>query len=426
MEARFWSVDERSIRPGPMNKRFACLHFVREIRNSLGGVVSTVVDLCQSMAARGHQITLLTCDGRDVPSRWTDAPGQWPRVVEAPHSKVTRLLLSRDALDRCRDLAGEIDVAHLHTPWELGNYQLSPLLRRQRVPYVITVHGMLDHYTMAQKNLKKRMFLALGGRRLFRRATTVHFTAQSEMDQALNYVPGGDRSYVESCALDLTPYRDLPGTEPAYRAFPQIKRDVPTLLFLSRVHPKKRVEALLQAAAILQQAGRRHQVLIAGPGDPQYLAAFEDFGRRTRNRRIHLAAWHGTGPGETVVVSDGRRLRAADAPGEFRFGAARGDGLRSPRHHDAWYGHLARVAIGRRDDRRRFAAEHCRRGDRRRWRSGKTATLGRQGQEFVHRWLDADRVAASYENMYFDAIRRGIPPFDGKPAELKGQVLAAR
>lgn len=409
-----------------MKKRFACLHFVREIRNSLGGVVSTVVDLCQSMSARGHQITLVTCDGRDAPAHWTNATGQWPRVLEVSHSRLTRLLLNRSALDRCRDLAGEIDVAHLHTPWELGNYQLSSLLRRQGVPYVITVHGMLDHYTMAQKALKKRTFLALGGRRLFRRATTVHFTAQSEMDQALNYVPGVDRSYVESCALDLTPYRDLPGIEPAHRAFPQIERTVPTLLFLSRVHPKKRVESLLRAAAILQQAGRRYQVLIAGPGDPQYVSHLKS-----------LAAELGIGKctlflGMVQGIEKRSLYQLADAfvlpTHQENFGLvlpeamACGVPVITTRGTDIWRELQSGGATIVDGSPQSIAdAVIAVTGD-----PEKRRTLGQQGQEFVHRWLDADRVAASYENMYFDAIRRGIPPFDGKPATLKGEVLAAR
>ena len=45
-----------------MNERFSCIHFIREIRSELGGVVTAVTDLSQSMAAHGHRIIIVTCD----------------------------------------------------------------------------------------------------------------------------------------------------------------------------------------------------------------------------------------------------------------------------------------------------------------------------------------------------------------------------
>ena len=49
---------------------------------------------------------------------------------------------------------------------------------------MLSVHGMLDDWSMAQRRLKKRLFLALAGNRLLRGAAAVHCTAQAELEQA--------------------------------------------------------------------------------------------------------------------------------------------------------------------------------------------------------------------------------------------------
>lgn len=408
-----------------MSHRISCLHYVREIRKSLGGVVSTVLDLCGSTAARGHRVVLVTCDAADVPSHWLDGGDRMPEVVVVAPSRTSKRLLSRSALQKCNELAETIDLAHLHTPWELGNYQLGPLFRRHSVPYVVTVHGMLDHYVMAQKAMKKRVFLSLGGRRLFTQATTIHFTAQSEQEQASTYVSVADRAFVESCAIDLSLYRDLPGLEPAYRAFPEIDRDKPKILFLSRVHPKKGLDLLLRAMKILRAASRSYQLLIAGPGEDRYIAELKSLAEElgvadevqflgmvsgvektslyqtadvfvlpTHQENFGLVLPEAMACGTPVITT-----RGTDIWRELESGGATIVDESPSQIADAV------VAVTADPERRR--------------------RLGEQGREFVYGWLDADRIAASYESMYFDAIRRGIPPFSSTAVVKGGDVVVA-
>ena len=255
-----------------MTKTFTCIHFIEAIRSELGGVVSAVIDVCTSLALRRHRVIVATCDGTDAPAEWRSNASGRPQLLELPPSRLTGRLVSGAGVARFAHLLEKVDVAHLHTPWSLGNYQLSKTLRSTRIPYVVSVHGMLDHYSMQKKSLKKHAFLWFGGRRLFRDATAIHFTAEEERTQALHYIPGADRAVVEPCLVDLKPYDRLPGPEIAYQTFPQLKASWPKLLFLSRVHPKKGVDILLRAAAALKGSFPNLQVLIAGPGDERYLA----------------------------------------------------------------------------------------------------------------------------------------------------------
>jgi glycosyltransferase involved in cell wall biosynthesis len=405
-----------------MNRRFSCIHFIREIRSELGGVVTAVIDLSQSMAERGHRITIVTCDAQDVPAAWSSGEGNWPSVIEVPTSSFSKLLLSRQGVKTFAELLPSVDVAHLHTPWDLCNFQLMPHLKRHRKPYLVTAHGMLDHYSMGKKSLKKRTFLALGGRRLFRNATTLHFTAQAEMEQALHYVPGADRALVQCYALDLSSYNPLPGPEPALSAFPQIKRDARKVLFLSRIHPKKGVDLLLRAGAIMKERGHAVQLLIAGPTEERYLAELK---RLTAALKIEemvefLGMVRGVEKRSLYEASDVFVLPTH----QENFGLvlaeamACGTAVVTTRGTDIWHELQqagARIVDLTPED---IAAgiwevisdpENCRR-------------IGQQGCDFVYQWLDRDCVSTAYEKMYYDAVSRGLPPFEPAAAPTLSTV----
>ena len=251
-----------------------CAHFITNVRLEEGGVVRAVLDFCRVFAAAGHPTTLLTCDPADVPRAWLDGGDGLPTVVEIDRPRGPLELLPRSALARLTEVLRDVDVVHLHAPWVTANVQIASVARGLGKPYLLTAHGMLDDWSMNQKRLKKRAFLALVGNRLLRGAARVHCTAQAELDQARRFLPR-ENGVVLPLLMDLSEYAEPPGPAMARDRFPPLRADVPKLLFLSRVHPKKGVEQLIAAAAVLRKRGRPCTVLIAGPGDPPYVAALE-------------------------------------------------------------------------------------------------------------------------------------------------------
>ena len=83
--------------------------------------------------------------------------------------------------------------------------------------------------------------------------------------------------------FDLAPFRDLPGPSLARDSIGAAQTSDPVILFLSRLHYKKQPEVLIDAAAILRDAGRAFRVLIAGTGEPGYEAQL-----RERVARLNL------------------------------------------------------------------------------------------------------------------------------------------
>src|SRR5262245_12057358 len=103
-----------------------------------GGVVRALLDLCTALAARGHRVTLLTLDARDVPAEWNGNGQGRPRVELLGRAMGRLPWLSRDAGRRFASVIDQADMLHLHVPWDPLCQRLARLARRRGVPYVVS------------------------------------------------------------------------------------------------------------------------------------------------------------------------------------------------------------------------------------------------------------------------------------------------
>jgi glycosyltransferase involved in cell wall biosynthesis len=246
-------------------------HFLQAIRLERGGVVRAVLDLATLTAARGTPVTVVTHDAQDRPAEWKPGEPGTPDVVTiGPWGPLMRL--TRAQLRTFAEIIREQDVLHIHACWNPANTQLADIARRVGTPYVQSVHGMLDDWSMQQSTLKKKVFLAMGGYRTLRGARFVHCTAEAELTQAKKWFAPAE-GIVVPLVFDLAPYRELPGPNAAREAFADALAgdETPSVLFLSRVHYKKGPDVFIRAMGLLKDRGVACRGLIAGTAeDPAY------------------------------------------------------------------------------------------------------------------------------------------------------------
>jgi len=169
-------------------------------------------------------------------------------------------------------------VLQLHGVWERANIQISGMARRVGTPYVVSLRGMLDDWCMAQRGLKKRMYLRLGGRKVLEGAAYVHCTAEGELEQSHKWFPKGHGRVIPNL-MDLDVFSTLRGPGPAEQQWPELKGPGPHLLFLSRLHVKKGIEHLLAAMPRLLEAFPDIQLFMVGPGEDEYVASLKQLAR---------------------------------------------------------------------------------------------------------------------------------------------------
>jgi glycosyltransferase involved in cell wall biosynthesis len=164
----------------------------------------------------------------------------------------------------------QFDVVHIHAVFNHSSVAAASACRKHHVPYVVRPLGSLDPWSMKQKRFRKQIFWRLLGGRLIRDAAAVHYTSQAEKELSeqtlkLNHghvVPLG----VEESSVTPKNGEELPSLFPSLNGNPYV-------LVLSRLHPKKALDILIDAFAEVT-SDRRFQnwrLIIAGDGDSDYV-----------------------------------------------------------------------------------------------------------------------------------------------------------
>lgn len=164
--------------------------------------------------------------------------------------------------------AADYDLLHIHALFSFSSLAAAWAAWRAGVPYIVRPLGTLTRYGMERRRpaLKQASLRWLEGP-LLRRAAAVHFTAEAEREEAaLLGIPM--RGAVLPLAVDALPEPDC---AVLFARFPALRLGN-YVLFLSRLDPKKNVEALLGAIALLQRGHPDLQLVLVGDGDRAYVA----------------------------------------------------------------------------------------------------------------------------------------------------------
>lgn len=223
-----------------------------------GGPIVAVHGLAKALAARGHEVEVLTTnvDGAavsDVPlDRAVDMDGVRVRYCASPFPRLYWSPSMKRALD---DAARSADVVHAHSIYLWPTYAAARAAQRAHVPLVISPRGMLVPELIRQKSRAvKSAWLRLVERRNFAGAAAIHFTSRREWDDA------------REIAIPLpSPFVVPNGTELEPR--PHVAREDNLIVCVGRINWKKGLDRLIEAAALLPNA----RVVIAGNDEEEFV-----------------------------------------------------------------------------------------------------------------------------------------------------------
>lgn len=267
------------------------LHVVVGLDPVLGGPPAVALRLASAQAGQGHTVRLAAHDApsrREQIEKSVQAVPGINRVEIRALDPVVRIgwFISSSARRQLHDAISDADVVHLHGLWE-------PLIRTaaidahaRRKPYLLTPHGMLDPWSLAQRRMKKRLALALVFRRVLNNAACLHLLND---DEARLLAPLGltAPTIVVPNGIFIEEIDPLPGAGAFRRTHAELQ-DHPFILFLSRLHHKKGLDILAAAFAMVAGEMPDLQLVIAGPDE----GARSDFEQRVRDsgldRRVHV------------------------------------------------------------------------------------------------------------------------------------------
>lgn len=169
---------------------------------------------------------------------------------------------------RWEALLGEIrpDVVHVNCCWMPGSALVQRWSQSMGCRVVLSPHGMLEPWIMRRHYWTRKLpALVLFQKAAVKSADFIHATAESERQNLLR-LGWNRRVAVVANGVDV----DRIEMKASWRRTGR-------LLFLSRVHPKKGLEFLIEA---LSRTGGSLECIIAGEGDSEYIEGLKALSRK--------------------------------------------------------------------------------------------------------------------------------------------------
>ncbi|MCR9198657.1 MAG: glycosyltransferase [Planctomycetaceae bacterium] len=227
------------------------MHCVRSLADVDGGPARSVPSLAQAVADAGCDVTI-----------WTAVP---PRIDVDRYPSVRFV---------CGELEGLLkdgpvpDLLHDHGVWLRNNHEVARASRRHRIRRIVTPRGMLQPWCLRHHRVRKSVAWHLYQNRDLKSADALHATSTAEAEQFR-------RLGFQQPTLCIPNGVQFPT---ASSCVPKASDDQQEALFLSRIHPKKGIDLLLQAWARLRPAGWR--LRIVGNDEDGYRSVIEAMARR--------------------------------------------------------------------------------------------------------------------------------------------------
>jgi glycosyltransferase involved in cell wall biosynthesis len=249
------------------------LHVVTLVddRSSYGGPLTVAINQCRELIRRGHDASILAgWRGSGAPP--TDLEGVpahlFPVRDVVPGMRFSGLFSAA----MCRWLwheAPKLDVAHLHLARDLVPLSAGLVLRRRAVPFTTQTHGMVvpDRRPAARLLDRAMTVRVLRGAR-----TRFILTDREQRDLAAVLGTAGTTTYLPN-GVDVVTARRRTG-----QAF--------DVLFMARLHPRKRVMDFAQAARTMIRERADVRFSVVGPDDGdlprlrEFIAAYPELDGR--------------------------------------------------------------------------------------------------------------------------------------------------
>jgi len=240
------------------------LHVIASTDPESGGPIEALLRFSEVLLNNGHQVVAASLESPAEATART-----FPFPVVGLGRGMGRYRYNRHLVDWLRQEAASFDAVVLHGLWNFSSLGSWIGLRSSSTPYYIFAHGMMDPWFREKypiKHLCKQIFWWFGEGRILRDAKSVFFTCEEERARAANVFSG--YSY-RDCVVRLGTADPEGNAEEEKRTF---LAAYPTfnerrfLLYLSRIHPKKGCDLLIEAfAAEIADMPPDLDLVIVGP-----------------------------------------------------------------------------------------------------------------------------------------------------------------
>ena len=250
------------------------LQIIPSISLVYGGPSQMVLGLSAALAAKNIDVTIITTDSNgDIGQLPLDVPLNEPiqqngyQIIYFRCYPWRRYKFSFSLLQWLNENARQFDLAHIHALFSPVTTLAATIARYHHLPYIMRPCGMLDPADLQKKKRLKQIYATLLERPNLAGAAAIHFTSKEEAKISERFGLGstGKMPVPRDLVIPL-------GVTAGF--FPNRLREsqVPIILFMSRIEPKKGLDLLIPALESILGSGIEFHFILAGsnPQDADY------------------------------------------------------------------------------------------------------------------------------------------------------------
>ncbi|WP_158798467.1 XrtY-associated glycosyltransferase XYAG1 [Pedobacter sp. L105] len=246
-----------------------------------GGPIESVSKLCEGLALAGHQVDVFTTTANGETELDVEAgiPQMVDGVTVTYFKRITKdpTHISPDLWKHLYANVKNYDIVNIQSWWNILVIIAACICHLKKVKVVVTPRGMLSEYIFESGSSKaKKLIHATIGRSALAKSW-FHATAEAEYEECRKIIKDW-KGFVQPNIITLP---DIPLVKQANNVF--------TLIFMSRVHPKKGIEILLHA---LSRLPFEAALKIAGSGEDSYMEELKQLAANLKiTEKIEWMGW---------------------------------------------------------------------------------------------------------------------------------------
>jgi glycosyltransferase involved in cell wall biosynthesis len=253
------------------------LHIIPSIAAVRGGPSQAVIEMSKNLRKLEKlEVSIVTTN--DNGDQLLDVPlNSWCEYEQVPVRFFARFSPDITAVREFAFSAGltqwlwqhirEYDLIHVHAIFSYPSTIAMAIARLRNIPYIVRPHGLLCKWSLQQSATKKAIYLNIIERKNINQSASLHLASESEK-QEIKQLDLECKNFVIPHGLAVP--ETIPDAYQRLRNHFQLPLEEPIILFLSRIHPKKGLEYLIEALA--QIKNKKFTLIIAGNGDSDYEA----------------------------------------------------------------------------------------------------------------------------------------------------------
>lgn len=249
------------------------LQVIPSISPQMGGPTQAVLNLVKALRQAGVDTEIATTNDNgstllDVPLyqriEFQEVPVWFfPRVS----SRMKDFIFSPDLTYWLWQHIQDYDLVETHYLFSYAPSCAAAIARWYRIPYIVRSIGQLSPWALAQSRRKKQVYSWLIERHNLNHAAAIHCTSTGEAEDVRNFQVN---TPLFTLPLGVNTPDFLADAKQKLRHIYGISPETPVVLFLSRLHYKKRPDLLLMALYRLVEQNYDFHLIIAGSGEAEY------------------------------------------------------------------------------------------------------------------------------------------------------------